>query len=85
MGGFKLEGSITLYGKVFGKYVKANITTKDIENLKQERDDLLEALQELVELKQMKLMEGEYPSEEYLKRKPLAWDKAKQAIENTLK
>lgn len=76
---FKLEGSITLYGKVFGKYVKANITTKDIENLKQERDDLLEALHDVMNTF------VNYRDEDLHSNALEVKNKAKQAIEKALK
>jgi len=43
----------------------------------------LEALEELVNLKELKENSTHpyFPSEEYLQRKPIAWEKAKKAIE----
>lgn len=48
-----------------------------------QNDKLVEALEELVELKRMKHLDGEHPSEEYLRRKPIAWNNAYQALQNT--
>lgn len=74
-----------LYGKIGGKYFDTGKTSDDFDNLEKQRDELLEALKELVELREMKFMDGEHPSDEYLKRKPLAWIKAKITIEKVLK
>lgn len=49
--------------------------------LLEQRNSLMETLKELVELKKMKFNDGEYPSDEYLKRKPIAWQKAFELIE----
>ena len=46
--------------------------------------ELLEALRELLELKQLKFNDGEYPSEEYSKRKPIAWENARKVLEKAL-
>lgn len=43
-----------------------------------------EALRELLELKQLKFNDGEYPSEEYSKRKPIAWENARKVLEKAL-
>jgi len=51
--------------------------------LKSERDDLLEALKELVDLKKMKDEAGECPESlpsDYIERKPMAWENARRAI-----
>ena len=41
----------------------------------------IKALQELIKLKQLKFNDGEYPSEEYRTRKPIAWEVAKNVLE----
>ena len=45
---------------------------------KQQVLELLYALRELVELKEIKEKDGE--TEDYIKRKPLAWSKAKRLV-----
>jgi len=62
-----------LYGKIGNKYFDTGKTSKDF-------DEILEILKELLELKQLKFNDGEYPSEEYIVRKPIAWEKAKQLL-----
>ena len=41
----------------------------------------IKALQELLDLKQLKFNDGEYQSDEYRNRKPIAWEVAKNVLE----
>ena len=53
-------------------------TSRQIEKLEAEKKELLDALMQLCDLKQIKDMDGKTPY--YLEQQPLAWTKAKSLI-----
>lgn len=57
----------------------AEMWRADYQNCKIKFDEAMTALEELVELKNIKESSGE--TEDYLKRKPKAWERAKIAVE----
>lgn len=68
----------------FDDYLAGRMSLADkCKELEADNERLREALEELVELKKMKFNDGEYTSEEYMRRNPIAWDNAKKLINPT--